>query len=120
MLKNFAIGKIEDLKTLDGDFAPDQTLLETLERNESNWFSENVLEVTLEIDRSIEDYFLRKKFLPNFEIIEETEKKLIITTKLSYEAEALSIVKSWIPHIRILSPVALQEKLEAMLRDYIV
>ncbi len=118
-LKTYSFSKISHLKIIDKNFKPNEEFANTIKKNEANWFSQTVLEITLEIDKSVAEYFLRRKILPNQTILEHNEKKLVLSTKVSYENEILSIVQYWLPHIKIISPTHLQEKLHDVLQKYL-
>ncbi|MCX6051128.1 MAG: WYL domain-containing protein [Campylobacterales bacterium] len=118
-LKTYSFSKISHLKIIDKNFKPNEEFINTIKKNEANWFSQTVLEITLEIDKSVAEYFLRRKILPNQTILEHNDKKLVLSTKVSYENEILSIVQYWLPHIKIISPTHLEEKLHDVLQKYI-
>jgi predicted DNA-binding transcriptional regulator YafY len=42
-----------------------------------------------------------------------------VTTTVSYENEILKVIRYWIPYIKILKPIYLQEKLLKDLKTYI-
>jgi len=53
-------------------------------------------------------------------ILEEHEDgSLLLSTQMTFEDEVLQLVRSMIPHIFIVSPVELQEKLEESLHFYL-
>lgn len=120
-LKNFTFSKIkkfiwkDDTKT----FSPKKEFLEQIAKNDTNWFSDELIEVILQIDNEAKEYFLRKEILPNKKIVEQNDEYLVVSTKVSYADEILRLVKYWIPYIRIISPIYLQERLEKVLREYI-
>lgn len=117
--KTFTFSKITDLKFLNSKFSENLEFVELLKKNEINWFSSNTFEVTLQINASVSEYFFRRALLPNHKVIEQNDDYLILSTKVSYEEELLSIVKYWIPHIKILTPIELQTKFEGALQDYL-
>ena len=104
---------------MDTKFSENPEFIELLKKNEVTWFSNNTLEVTLQINANVAEYFLRRALLPNQKIIEQNDDYLILSTKVSYEDELFSIVKYWIPHIKILNPMNLQIKFENILHDYL-
>ncbi|WP_249321608.1 MULTISPECIES: WYL domain-containing protein [unclassified Campylobacter] len=118
-LKNFTLEKISNLKITDNSFEPNCEFVEKIKANNTNWFSNESIEVTLEIKPEAAKYFLRKEILPNKNIISQTQNSLIISTNVSYDDEILRVVKYWIPFIKIVSPVYLHEKLVKILKDYI-
>lgn len=119
-LKTFTFSKMTNLKFLDTNFLENPAFVELLKKNEVTWFSNNTLEVTLQINSNVAEYFFRRALLPNQKIIEYNDEYLILSTKVSYEDELFSIVKYWIPHIKILQPLDLQAKFESLLRNYLI
>ncbi len=118
-LKNFSFSKMADLKVLEKTFNPSSDFIETIEKSGADWISQTEIEATLEIDNTVAEYFLRRKLLPHQVVISHTDKHLMLYTKVSYEDEILNIVKYWLPHIKIISPNSLCEKLDAVLNAYL-
>lgn len=121
-LKTFTFSKIEKFKWEDDTkiFTPKKEFLKLIKENNTNWFSNEPLEVTLQIDNQAKEYFSRKEILPNQKIIEENDTHFIICTKVSYDDGILKLVKYWIPYIKILKPEHLKEKLEIVLQKYLL
>ena len=117
--KNYAFSKIINLNISDERFEPNKELLSTIEKNELEWFSQNAIEVTLRVKAAVSEYFLRRKLIPNQQIIEQTAEYLTIKGKASYEDEILGTVKYWLPHVSIVSPPHLQQKLNDVLKGYL-
>ena len=103
-LKTFTFSKIENFKVKSSAYTPNTDFLNDIANNESKWFSEDVIDVMLEIDSPLIEYFTRRDILPNQTIIEQTDEKLILSTKVSYEEEILGIVKHGLPFIENLQP----------------
>lgn len=120
ILKNFSFTKITDFELLkESQFEPKREFVETIQKNEVTWFSQNVIEVTLEIDADVSEYFLRRNIFPNQTIVSQSDGKLILSTKISYDDEILRIVQYWLPNIKIIEPTHLQEKLNNLLSGYL-
>ncbi len=78
------------------------------------------IEVTLEIDSFVARYFRVKNHLKSQQITQEKEDgTLIATYTITNEMEILPLVKKWLPHIRILKPKWLQDRLKEDLRTYL-
>jgi predicted DNA-binding transcriptional regulator YafY len=120
VLKTFSFSKMKNLQFTTDTFIPNSEFIDTIAKNEANWFSQDKIEVTLQIDNQVAEYFLRRKILPNQTIIEHNENHLILTTNVSYENEILSVLKYWLPYGRILEPKELQVKFEKILEDYLM
>ena len=118
-LKHFSLAKIEDWVVSDTKFVSDEKFVKTIAENTLDWFSAKPIEVTLQIDTKVADYFLRRKILANQNIIENSDKHLILSTKVAYDQEIFRIVRAWIPHIKILTPKDWQDKLEDTLKEYL-
>lgn len=119
-LKNYTFSKIKQIEwDFQEEFTPNKAFLELIAKNDSNWFSNQTIEVILEIKQEAMEYFLRKETLPNKKILEQTPSRLILSTNISYDDEILRIVKYWIPYIKIQSPSYLQEKLSIILQEYL-
>jgi len=119
ILKNFTLSKISDLCQSQKFFQSNKEFLKRIEENQTTWFSNTTTEVLLEIDKSIAYYFERKQLVPNQKIIEKQKDKYLISTTISYDEEILGTVRYWMPHIKIISPTNLQEKLENTLKAYL-
>lgn len=118
-LKTFSFNKISKLSATTTKFAIDDEVSKTIKDDDNVWFTQNQIEVILEVDKSVSDYFIRRKILPNQIIIEDTQDKLIVSTKVSFDEEILKIVRYWIPNVKIISPTNLQDKLEITLKEYL-
>lgn len=118
-LKTYTFSKFKNLKISDDRFIVDKEILKEIEKSEINFLSKDSKEVVLEVQNSAKEYFLRKKVLSNMKIIEENKDSFLVSTYISFDDEILNIVKYWIPYIRILKPVNLQEKLEDTLKNYL-
>lgn len=110
-LKTYSFTKLSELLKTENEFKPNKEFLEIINKNQANWFSQKSINVILEIDASVAEYFTRRELLPNQTILKQTLDKIVLQTKVSYDDEILKIVRYWIPHIKILEPEYLKEKL---------
>ena len=120
-LKSFTFSKIKQFSWTNEStlFVPKKEFLDKIAQNDTNWFSQTLIEVILEVDNVAKEYFFRKYILPNKQILEEKDNCFTISTKVSYDDEILKVVKYWIPYIKIISPLYLQEKFTNILQDYL-
>ncbi len=119
VLKNFSFSAITNLLVLKEHFKEDEEIIKNLEEHQGVWFTQKHIEVVLEVDASVSKYFLRRDLLPHQKILEHTEEGLTLSIKVAYEEEVIKVVRYWIPHIKIISPIYLQEKLEKTLKEYL-
>lgn len=120
-LKTFTFSKLEKLEWNDETktFAPNIGFLEKIAADDSNWFSDTNVEVVLEIANEAKEYFLRKEVFASQEIIKENETSFLVSVHVSFDDELLTTVQYWIPYIKIISPIHLQEKLHKKLTEYL-
>lgn len=119
-IKTYTFSKIKSLKVTDEKFIQNINILKEIERNEINFLSSITKEVHLQIDNSAKEYFLRKKVLSNMKIIDQTNEYFIVSTNVAFDDEILNIVKQWIPYIKIVFPLELQNKLQDTLKNYLL
>lgn len=120
VLKNFSFSKIGELKIEETQrFKPNRDFLETINKTDSNWFSQNMFDVILEISPEVAEYFLKRTIFPSQTVLKQTNSSLVIKTKVSYDEEILRIVQYWLPHITIIEPEYLQDKLFQNLQKYV-
>lgn len=118
-LKTFSFTKISQLKNIKKPFSLNKEFSQMIEKNQAKWFSQKSINVILEIDNEVKEYFLRRQLFSNQTILKDTKEKLILKTKISYDDEILRVVRYWIPHVQIIEPDYLQQKLLDGLSMYI-
>jgi len=118
-LKTYTFSKISNIIATKNSFKINNDFIKIIDQNKATWFSQDKIEVILEVDKSIVEYFTKRELLPNQKIIEQHENYYIISSTVSYEEELLRVVRYWIPYIRIIEPIGLQDKLSKQLEDYI-
>lgn len=121
-LKTFTFSKIQKFQWEEDKkiFTPNKEFVYQIEQNDINWFtSDELIEVTLQVGNEAKEYFIRKDILPNQKIIEQNDDHFIICTKVSYDDEILTLVKYWIPYIKIVKPEYLKEKMNTILHNYL-
>lgn len=119
-LKTFAFTKIQRVCLLDTHFAADPDIDKTLEQEDGIWLGEEKKEIVLKIASEVAGYFKRRRLIANQVIEKELEDGgLIVSAKVGHLNQVLPIVRYWIPHIRIISPEALQADMEKGLAEYL-
>ncbi len=78
------------------------------------------IEVEVEVDKAIADYFLRKKHLSSQKILEKySDKSLRISFSVTDEEEVDNLIKSWLPHMKVIQPKSLADRIKRDLLEYI-
>jgi predicted DNA-binding transcriptional regulator YafY len=114
ILKKYHIKSISNIKITDKSFNISQKLDELLENSINIWFdaTNEAYEVQLYLDSIAAKILQRKPISKTQKTIKKYENgDLEISIKITHEMEILPIVKYWIPHIKIVSPIWLAEKL---------
>lgn len=119
-LKSFALGRITDLQILPETFVANPALQAQIEDDDDVWFGQDSIRVMLRISASNAYYFLRRNVLPHQELVEELDDgQLLLRCQVNHPNQLLPIIRYWIPHVRILEPVWLQQQLHDELTDYL-
>lgn len=83
-------------------------------------YRKHLVDVQVEVNSAKAYFFKVKQHLKSQKIIETKENgNLIVGFQVTQEMELESLIKSWLPHIKVISPVSLKEKIESELRSYL-
>jgi predicted DNA-binding transcriptional regulator YafY len=119
-LKSFSLSRISQLLVGDDTFEPRAHIHRQIEEEDDVWFSEEKTEVLLTVAPQVAYYFKRRKLLPQQTIDKELESGgLIVSSRVSDENQILPLVRYWVPHVRILEPGWLRDRLESGLRTFL-
>lgn len=119
-LKTYSFSKTSNIKILDTSFEEKNEILEIIKNDDNAWFSQKQIEVVLKVNKSISQYFKRRKVIANQTILKELEDgSLLVSCKVSFNEEILKIVRYWIPNVEIVSPDNLKNDLENSLKEYL-
>ncbi len=119
-LKTFAFSKIDRLLVSDVTFEADHTVERTLVDDEGIWLGNEKQEIVLKVAKEVASYFKRRKLIANQVIENELEDGgLILSAIVGHSNQIVPIVRYWIPHIRIVSPEALQTEMENELANFL-
>jgi predicted DNA-binding transcriptional regulator YafY len=118
-VKFLRLNFIKDVKIYSRTFKKKKKILEFIENFQSlmSRFDKPKFEVVVFVDNEVERYFKVKKFLDSQQIIKDTKEGLILKYLINDEKEILFLAKDWLPHMKIISPSYLQEKLENMIKE---
>jgi len=83
-------------------------------------FREHLINVVVEVSPQKARFFKMKDFLPSQKTLKEKEDgTLVLSFRVTQEMEMEELVKKWLPHMRVISPLSLKEKIESDLREYL-
>lgn len=76
-------------------------------------YKKHLIDVQIEIDSSKAYFFKAKKHMRSQEILEEKDDgNLIVNFKITQEMEIEDLIKRWIPHMKIIQPESLRNKVK--------
>ncbi len=120
-LKNYMISRIEDFTVLDETFERMEELENVLDNIESAWYVEgNTFKVIIKVYSEIAEYFTLKKHLNSQKILEKlSDGSLILEFTVSHEEDVDNLIKSWLPHIEVISPISFKKRIIQELKTYL-
>ena len=117
--KKFHLKSLSNISIHDDLFDYPKDIAEAVEKAFSVWFSLNEpFEVRLWVEKTIAPYFERKPY--NGQSIEgrDPDGSIEVVLKVTDEMEILPIIQWYLPHIRILEPVWLNDQLMEKIAAY--
>lgn len=116
--KKFYFKQMKHLKALGRHFELDETLSNRLKKAHSVWFNLNeAFVVQLLIEPKVAKYFKRKT-LQGATLYEQTDGSLVLELEITNEMEIKPLIYEYIPYIRVLHPLWLNEKLKKELLEF--
>ncbi|WP_027327425.1 helix-turn-helix transcriptional regulator [Helicobacter pametensis] len=117
--KKFHFKSIKMIEILSTHFEIPFQIEEYLKQANSIWFSlSDAFDVQLHIHPSMKKYFLRKPFIGQKSLGEESDGSIIIEVSVTHEMEILPIIYGYIPFIKVLSPEWLRKEVKRTIKAY--
>lgn len=121
-IKKYYLKNVSNLKILEKIFIVDNRIDRILNKVSSIWFdnTKEPFEVKIQVSKEISKYIKRKPISPSqtFESINE-DGSAVIVLKITHEMEIMSIIKYWLPYLKVIEPKWIDEKICADLRGYL-
>jgi predicted DNA-binding transcriptional regulator YafY len=120
-LRRYYLHNIFDIEILEDKFRKSKKIEELLSNALNIWFDESEsFEVELLIDSSIKKYFMRKPISKSQRLKEfDEDENMIVTLDITNEKEIIPIIKYWLPNIKVLKPIELNEKIQDDVRKFL-
>lgn len=121
VLKKYHLKSISNIEPLDETFKVSKELEEKLDNSISIWFNDSVkpYEVELFLDKYAAKSIKRKPIAKSQRILKEyKDGSLDIAVKITGEMEIIPIIGYWIPHIKVISPKFLKDKMRERIESY--
>ena len=121
-VKLFRIAMMLSIKRMDKSFIHDREVDRFIHRLQTPWavFDQPEQIIRLRVDQRIKKYFIAKDYLPSQKCVQEYENgDLLLEYRVTQFQEVEELLIKWLPHIRIIEPVALRDYLEEVLANKI-
>ena len=121
-IKTFRLSKIIKVTPLGRYHKTNlEQINKVLENTHSPFFQDgHAFEVLVKVDKEIAEYFEAKEYLSSQQILKKhNDGSLEVSFEVSHDEDVDNLIKSWLPHIEILKPQRLRDKLTQELQDYI-
>ena len=122
----FRVNKISNLVITDKGFYYNidiQNFISDIQTPFSRYtenYKENMIKVLLEVDGSKAHFFELKKFLSSQNIEEKLDNgNLLISFTVTQELEVEELIKKWLPYIKVIEPISLDEKIKLEIKKYL-
>ena len=119
--KKFYLKEIKSCQEETQTFTVDSSILESMENSLNIWFSPNTepFEVTLWLDTDAVVYFERKPISKKQKLYKKPDGTAEVVVKITDVEEILPVLKFWLPKVRVLDPIEIQENFVKMLAEYV-
>lgn len=121
------ISNIKNISVLEKTFSYNMELLDFIENIQTPFakyeedYKEKLIKVLIEVDKSKVLFFENKKFLPSQEIIDRLENgNLLLSFLVTQELEIEELIKKWLPYLKVIEPISLDEKIKSDIKKYLI
>jgi len=121
-IKTYLVSHIQEFRASTKIFSTNYIDINTiLENVHTAWFEDgNSFSVKVKVKKEIAHYFILKKHLPSQEIVKEnSDGSIIVTFNVSSDEDVDNLIKSWLPHIEVISPTRFKKRLTSELEEYL-
>ena len=83
-------------------------------------YREHLIEVILEVDKLKAHIFESKLFLPSQKKLSSRENgNLVLSFQVTQEREIEDLIKKWLPYLKVIEPISLDEKIKTDIKQYL-
>jgi len=116
----FYLKEIKDVEVMEKTFVRNEKILESIEKAQGFWFDPlaEPFDVTLLLDEDVIVYFERKPIKGQY-LKKNKDGTAELSIGVTNKNEVFTILKQWLPQIRVVEPYRLQEEFEGMMQKYL-
>lgn len=118
-IKTYHISRMSHLVPTKIAFTQQENILREIEQDDSIWFGQQKIEVVIQVNTQVAQYFKQRQLLPEQNMVKEmVDGTLLLSCQIGHKLQLFPIVRWWIPYLKIVSPSEWQDELESGLRSY--
>ena len=120
--RRYHINSMKNIKILKKTFDVDKEFLDKVNKKAINIWYEPLKKpylVELYLDEIATKFFKRNPPFKPFYFKEENDDSSIITVEITHEMEITPFILRWIPHVKVISPKNLKEKVLNRVKNYV-
>ncbi|MGR6780509.1 helix-turn-helix transcriptional regulator [Moritella viscosa] len=111
-LHSFRIAYISQLQLSDDKYKPQSNIQDEIIRQGMQWLDIDKSDVLIQVDAHVASRFLDDDLLPNIQVLKEMDDgSLLISSQVTRLHDVIPILKAWMPHVEVLSPISLKHEL---------
>lgn len=120
-IKTYVVRHIKEVAVSQQTFKVPAELDSVLENVHSGFFQDGAsFEVVVKVHQEIAETFLARKQNSTQQVLEKDEDgNVLVSFEVSHLEDIDNMVKSWLPHIEVISPLEYREKITNELEEYI-
>ena len=116
----FYLKEIREVELLNTTFVANEEVLERINKAIGFWFDSinEPFDIILHLDKEVVIYFERKPIKGQY-MKKNSDGTAELTVSITNKNEIFTILKQWLPQVRVIEPYSLQEEFEKILQDYL-
>lgn len=119
-IKTYHISRMSHLVPTKIAFTQQENILREIEQDDSIWFGQQKIEVVIQVNTQVAQYFKQRQLLPEQNMVKEmVDGTLLLSCQIGHKLQLFPIVRWWIPYLKIVSPSEWQDELESGLQAYL-
>ena len=120
-IRKYYFKYISNIQQTDTSFEVDTKIDTILNNSLSIWFTQDTepFEIRLFATKKASKYFQRRKLPTQTVLAINQDGTMEFTVKATHKMEIIPIIKHWIPHLHIISPIWLKDEIRSDLEDYL-
>ena len=126
LFTKFRLANIEKIQLHTKTFHINPDIADFIKNMQTSWstytpeFRKHTVKVIVKVDAQKARFFKAKSHLPSQKIEEiKDDGSIVLSFKVTQEVEMEELIKKWLPHMKVVSPSSLKQKIEDDLREYL-